>query len=295
MQITIKASVGALGHNHPKDVMNTKAAMNVYFRSVNKPTLEVCAGLDQELVDAIKYIQKHALNLSQVDGLIRPGDTVAKWLVSYWKKHFKPKASPKPKVGLLAWEAEGVEGGPFHSRKLHIPTDRSGLTIGRGYDCAEREFNEVVKDLIAAGVPGHTALTLAQAVKLRGEDAHYFVIRHDMLDWEISLEAQVKLFERIYPEYERRAKRQYDLATKELKNSREIEESSPAWPELKQKIRDVLVDLSYRGDYTQGNRQKVFKAVRLNDEKTAFAFFSDYKNWDGVPPKRIESRFKHLQ
>lgn len=40
----------------------------------------------------------------------------------------------KPKEGTITFDSEGTEGGLFHSRKLHVPTFSSGLTIGRGYD-----------------------------------------------------------------------------------------------------------------------------------------------------------------
>ncbi|MEX0729512.1 MAG: hypothetical protein WED00_03675 [Aquisalimonadaceae bacterium] len=39
-----------------------------------------------------------------------------------------------PQKGLLTFEAEGTEGGRFHSRHLHVPSGMSGLTLGRGYD-----------------------------------------------------------------------------------------------------------------------------------------------------------------
>ena len=40
----------------------------------------------------------------------------------------------EPKEGKVTFNSEGTEGGFFHSRKLHVPTASSGLTLGRGYD-----------------------------------------------------------------------------------------------------------------------------------------------------------------
>ena len=45
--------------------------------------------------------------------------------------------------GLLTYKAMGMEGGDFHSRKLHVPSDRSGLTIGRGYDMKEKSSYKI--------------------------------------------------------------------------------------------------------------------------------------------------------
>ena len=33
-----------------------------------------------------------------------------------------------PSEGLVTWDSEGAEGGPYHSRILQVPTDESGLT-----------------------------------------------------------------------------------------------------------------------------------------------------------------------
>ena len=34
-----------------------------------------------------------------------------------------------PEIGIVTWDSEGSEGGRFHSRRLHVPSDTSGLTI----------------------------------------------------------------------------------------------------------------------------------------------------------------------
>ena len=43
---------------------------------------------------------------------------------------------PKPTRGIVTYDSEGVEspGSLFHSRVLHVPSNTSGVTIGRGYD-----------------------------------------------------------------------------------------------------------------------------------------------------------------
>jgi len=41
---------------------------------------------------------------------------------------------PVPARGRLTFDAEGQEGGPWHSRHFHVPGATSGLIIGRSYD-----------------------------------------------------------------------------------------------------------------------------------------------------------------
>ena len=56
----------------------------------------------------------------------------------------------QPNRGRLTFDAEGQEGGPFHSRHLHVPSSASGLTIGRGYDMKRRSKSDVRDDLADA-------------------------------------------------------------------------------------------------------------------------------------------------
>src|SRR5690606_15881110 len=66
----------------------------------------------------------------------------------------KPRAvtALRPDRGGLTFDAEGTEGGKYHSRVLHVPGPSSGLTIGRGYDMGSKSAGEITTDLVAAGV-----------------------------------------------------------------------------------------------------------------------------------------------
>ena len=102
--------------------------------------------------------------------------------------------------GLLTFEAEGMEGGIFHSRKLHVPSDSSGLTIGRGYDMKEKTSYKIETDLSIAGVENEKTEVLAGAAKLSGPLARQFIIDKDLAEFEISIETQEKLFRISYGE-----------------------------------------------------------------------------------------------
>jgi len=61
----------------------------------------------------------------------------------------------RPKFGQLAWDSKGNNdpNSQFFSRKAHVPSSASGVTIGRGYDLKHRASAEASEDLLAAGIP----------------------------------------------------------------------------------------------------------------------------------------------
>ena len=97
---------------------------------------------------------------------------------------------PVPARGRLTFDAEGQEGGPWHSRHFHVPGATSGLTIGRGYDMKMRSKSEIRDDLIAADVDPPTAALISQAAGMKGEEAEEFIAENDLEDFEISPKAR---------------------------------------------------------------------------------------------------------
>ena len=77
--------------------------------------------------------------------------------------------------GQLTFDTEGEEGGRLHSRKLRVPTDKSGLTIGRGYKMKEKTKKQIGTDLRKAGIDKAKAKLLSCAAGLRGKAAQKFV------------------------------------------------------------------------------------------------------------------------
>lgn len=84
----------------------------------------------------------------------------------------QPSPQPKKKVarvvvqpaaGKITFDAEGQEGGRFHSRELHVPSGSSGVTIGRGYDMSQKSAFRIKRDLMAAGVSKEDAEKLSGA------------------------------------------------------------------------------------------------------------------------------------
>ena len=189
-----------------------------------------------------------------------------------------------PSAGRLTFDAEGQEGGPFHSRHFHVPGSGSGLTIGRGYDMKLRSRSEVRDDLIAAGVEPAQAALISQAAGRKGEEAEEFIEENDLEDFEIAPEAQLELFEL---EFERQARDTRRLATKT-----DVTRAYGAtdWDALHQVIKDVLVDLRFRGDYTPSCRKFLQVHVARNDLEAFAKEISDRSRWPNVPQDRFERR-----
>jgi len=90
---------------------------------------------------------------------------------------------PEPTVGLLTFRAEGNEGGRCHSRVFHVPTESSGLTIGRGYDMKMRSKSEIRDDFLEAGQDTTVATLISQAAGMTGTHAEDFIAENH---WRIS-------------------------------------------------------------------------------------------------------------
>jgi hypothetical protein len=184
--------------------------------------------------------------------------------------------------GQLTFDAEGTEGGPYHSRRPHVPTDTSGLTIGRGYDMKERSASQITSDLTRAGVPEATAKLYAGAAHLSGAKARDYIKTHNPP--EITPAQQKALFAVSYDEAEadvRRICEKADVVAKYGKTD---------WGKLIPAIKDILVDLRFRGDYTPKAREHIQKLVVANDLKGLASDLSDRSKWSGVPQDRFDRR-----
>ena len=196
--------------------------------------------------------------------------------------------SVTPSVGLVTWDSEGQEGGPFHSRKLHVPSTSSGLTIGRGYDMKERKAAGIIQDLTASDVGLTDATTLSAAAGLSGEAAKDFITEHGLEDFEISKLGQKLLFLRTYEEIKADVKRicgKADVAKKY---------GATDWNKLHPAIVDILVDLRFRGDYTSNARALIQKTVAKNDLVAFAKVLKQASHWTGVPSDRFNRRVAYL-
>jgi hypothetical protein len=190
--------------------------------------------------------------------------------------------------GLLTYDAEGSEGGLYHSRKLHVPSTNSGLTIGRGYDMKEKSPNKIKKDLLIVGLSQETANVLAPASGFYGKSAKQFILTHQLSEIEISIECQEKLFTLSYQEMADDVKRICNkddcIATYGVVN----------WELLNPTIKDVVIDLRFRGDYTPSCRKRLQHSLVSNDLEAFTAILKSRTIWRNVPEDRFKRRIFFL-
>jgi hypothetical protein len=184
--------------------------------------------------------------------------------------------------GQLTFDAEGNEGGRWHSRKPHVPSDNSGLTVGRGYDMKHRTAEQIAKQLTDAGLSAEAARRYAGAAGLSGEKAREHMRAADLP--EITPAQQKALFMITYAEIE--------AAARKLCTSPDVVKAyGPVdWDKLHPAVRELVTDLRYRGDYTAKTREFVQPLVVKNDLKGLAAVMADRDRWARVPEDRFRRR-----
>jgi uncharacterized protein YgiM (DUF1202 family) len=202
--------------------------------------------------------------------------------------------------GQLTFDAEGTEGGRFHSRRAHWPGGVSGVTIGRGYDLGQHSASQIQADLTQAGISAGDAGRFAGAAGLTGNAARDWLQANRGSLSEITLEQQEALFniayarlagdvERISGNYAR---------TMGQRTGRDQDEFEIDFARLHPAIRDTLVDLRYRGDYTPTTRQRVQPPAIANDLRAMYDVIRDRAYWmqqRGVPEDRFNRRVRFLE
>ena len=189
--------------------------------------------------------------------------------------------------GQLTFDAEGQEGGAYHSRTAHWPGGASGVTIGRGYDMRHRSWSEVYQALVGAGVPDKDALELADGAGLGGVDARDFIADNDLP--EIDQDAQKRLFDETYAWYVADVQRiSAEPAVVSAYGEVDFERLHPA-------LLDLVVDLRYRGDYTRVSRQVVQPLLVANDVEGMARAMANRGLWLGVPEDRFLRRKKWME
>lgn len=216
------------------------------------------------------------------------------------KAPVQPKAqaqpAPRPKAGGLTYDAEGAEGGRYHSRVAHWPGGASGVTIGRGYDLGSRTAKGIVADMTLAGIPEDVALKFAAAAGIKGKEARLWLNEHASGLPEISPAQQLALFDIAYKRLAKDVERissayAKTVAKRDGKNEADLQID---WGSLHPAIKDMLVDLRYRGDYTPATRKFVQPLAIANDLKGLCEVMNNRGLWAAVPPDRFARRARFM-
>ncbi|MGN5150708.1 hypothetical protein ACTG23_12740 [Aeromonas enteropelogenes] len=200
--------------------------------------------------------------------------------------------------GQLTFDAEGndIDGSPWFSRVVHWPGGVSGVTIGRGYDLGQQPNPD--SDLNEVGIANELKVWLVNGKGKSGSQAreYYASASYDINRIEISRRQQYDLFNLAYSYLEEDVKRICQKsATIRAYHSNPNATPQAAWDGIPAKIKEILVDLRYRGDYTPAAR-KVIQTSAFNGDITEFGrLLSDRSIWPNVPPDRFSRRVSYYE
>ncbi|ASC59587.1 TPA: hypothetical protein RQL27_004610 [Vibrio vulnificus] len=288
MSFEILGIVGTNKKNNVYDVKVIQALLNVYARKNARKVLDITGKCDDELISKLVEYQNKHLNSAMPTYYVEPNGKIIKSLNDLVRSVFKPLSINPPLQGVLTWSAEGNEGGAYHSRKLHVPSDSSGVTVGRGYDLRMKKLALARKDLASAGIRPDVISKLVGAIGLQGKQAKQFIIDSDLIDYQISVDAQLKLFNISYAFESSEVKR--------ICNKADVVKKYGAtdWANLNEKIKEVTVDLKFRGDYTSTAREYLQESIANNDLGSFKKIITNKSLWAGVPADRFDKRVKYV-
>lgn len=288
MSFEILGIVGTNKKNNVYDVKIIQALLNVYARKNVRKVLDITGKCDDELISKLVEYQNKHLNSAMPKYYVEPNGKIIKSLNDLVRSVFKPLSINPPLQGVLTWSAEGNEGGSYHSRKLHVPSDSSGVTVGRGYDLRMKRLALVRKDLASAGIRPDVISKLVGAIGLQGKRAKQFIIDSDLIDYQISVDAQLKLFNISYAFESSEVKR--------ICNKADVVKKYGAtdWANLNEKIKEVTVDLKFRGDYTPTAREYLQESIANNDLGSFKKIITNKSLWEKVPVDRFDKRVKYV-
>ncbi|WP_425628420.1 pesticin C-terminus-like muramidase [Vibrio neptunius] len=225
--------------------------------------------------------------------------------------------------GQLTFDSEGndIDSSPYFTRVPHLPHNDgtvigdSGITFGRGLDIGKRTSNEI--EQLFANIAKHCKPISGRLLKWlkngAGKTKRAAFEHYKQLNASVPIEEQILtrkqqhfLFLEIYPWYESETKR---LVTKADVRAAYDQEHIIVWEELPENVRDVLVDLTYRGDNTGSDDPKgstrawFIPALAYDTENnltgTSSSFYRVMRSnkWleRDVDINRFEKRREHLQ
>ena len=66
------------------------------------------------------------------------------------------------------------------------------------------------------------------------------------------------------------------------------------WNKLNANIKDIVIDLKFRGDYTGSARKLIQKSIADNDLSAFKKILKEKANWSNVPQDRFDRRVAFL-
>lgn len=169
----------------------------------------------------------------------------------------------QPSFGKLTWSEEGHEGGTYHSRKIHVPSDSSGATIGRGYDMKTKSAGTIRSDMKKIELKSDVIEKLVQLAGLSGEKARNKINELGLKDHVLLEPAQQLALFKISYAYEAQEAKRLCTKTDVVKKYGDCN-----WSSMNTQLKEFIIDLKYQGLYSPDTRMFLQKAiVERNYEK----------------------------
>ena len=191
--------------------------------------------------------------------------------------------------GQITFDVEGNDdpNSIYFSRVAHWPGGVSGVTIGRGYDVGNRgSESTIVEEFTASGVD---PTPWKPAIGLSGAEAESWMASNKSSLPEITHGQQISLFNCTY---------QWMLDDViRISTKADVLEKYGAtnFDTLNLAIKDIVVDLRYRGDYTSTSRNEVQPCMVENDLNKFTSLMADQNYWANVPSDRFNRRVEFLE
>lgn len=199
--------------------------------------------------------------------------------------------------GQLTFDVEGndTENSIYFSRVAHWPSvGNSGITLGRGYDIGQQP--NVRADLESVGIADpFLAWIVGGQGKRQAEARDYLAAASvEIRKHKITRKQQYQLFVYTYKLMEADVKRisvSNTTLSKYLPSM--VGRGEEAWSAIDNKIKDLMIDLRYRGDYKPATREKIQEYCYKNAFSELKQAMKDEEFWVstyGVPPDRFNKR-----
>ncbi|EPZ7971788.1 N-acetylmuramidase family protein [Salmonella enterica subsp. arizonae] len=200
--------------------------------------------------------------------------------------------------GQLTFDAEGNDNNdsPYFSRHIHWPGGVSGITIGRGYDLGQQNDPSSDFDFIELSQPLNNWLVESKGMSGLDAKNRYKSADSSISDYEITRKQQYDLFVITYNRLEADVKsicQKPDTIRVYHPNPNTTPEQ--AWNDIPEKIKEVLVDLRYRGDYTPHARSLIQRHAYSGDLSSFGQVLSNRTQWSNVPQDRFLRRVRFYE
>lgn len=200
--------------------------------------------------------------------------------------------------GQLTFDAEGNDNNdsPYFSRHIHWPGGVSGITIGRGYDLGQQNDPSSDFDFIELSQPLNNWLVESKGMSGLDAKNRYKSADSSISDYEITRKQQYDLFVITYNRLEADVK-----SICQKPNTIRVYHPNPnttpeqAWNDIPEKIKEVLVDLRYRGDYTPHARSLIQRHAYSGDLSSFGQVLSNRTQWSNVPQDRFLRRVRFYE